>query len=121
MDLVLCALFQLIGSLSVFGAPLALRYIVKFITNYQPHQDIPPHILVSAAVLFLGPALQAVADGQNFFLGRRLIVRYKAALLNLIFRKALKLDMSCSNYSVGELTNLCSVDADSVEVVVSSS
>ena len=40
------------------------------------------------------------------------MVRYRSALISLIFRKALRLDMSCSSYSVGELTNLCSVDAN---------
>lgn len=55
-----------------------------------------------------------MADALNFFTGRRLILRYRAALLGLIFRKALRIDMSAgaSSSSVGELTNLCSVDAN---------
>ena len=54
----------------------------------------------------------------SFFLeGRRLLVRYRAALIDLIFRKALRLDVSASSYSVGELTNLCSVDANSTEAI----
>lgn len=54
-----------------------------------------------------------MADGQNFFVGRRLILRYRAALLGLIFRKALRVDLSAgSASSIGELTNLCSVDAN---------
>lgn len=56
---------------------------------------------------------QAVADAMNFFQGRRLILRYRAALLGLIFRKALRIDMSAGgSSSIGELTNLCSVDAN---------
>ena len=62
----------------------------------------------SSNPFFLPPILQ----------GRRLLVRYRAALIDLIFRKALRLDVSASSgYSVGELTNLCSVDANSTEVI----
>lgn len=54
-----------------------------------------------------------MADGRNFYVGRRLILRYRAALLGLIFRKALRIDMSAgTSSSIGELTNLCSVDVN---------
>lgn len=86
-DMVATAVFQLIGALSVFAAPLALREVVAFITAYQQGEAVPMYILFCTALLFLGAATQAVADGLNFFIGRRLILRYRSALIALIFRK----------------------------------
>jgi len=63
-ELALVGFFQFIGAMSVFCAPLALMFIVRFITNFQPHDEIPNHIIFCTAVLFLGPVIQSIADAQ---------------------------------------------------------
>lgn len=87
VDLVATAIFQLIGALSIFAAALAMRELVDFLTTYQRGEAIPIRLLVCTALLFVGPAIQAIADGLTFFLCRCLILHYRAALTSLIFRK----------------------------------
>ena len=63
-DFTVLGMLQLVVSLSMFCAPLALMYIVRFITSFQPHDKIPDHIVFCTGVLFLGPAIQAITNAQ---------------------------------------------------------
>lgn len=111
------SLYQVVDSLAQFGIPLALRYLVDFINGYQKGEPIPSTAYAMAATLFLAPALAALANVQQFRCARRLIFRWRAALIALVFRQTLRLDPSVASYSSGHVVNLCSVDASNVDAL----
>lgn len=111
------SLCQLVASLAQFGIPLALRYLVDFIKGYDRGQPIPPAAYAMAATLFVAPALAAVANVQQFRCARRLIFRWRAALIALVFRQTLRIDPSVAAYSSGHVINLCSVDASNADAI----
>jgi len=113
--------FQLVTSLCAFGVPLSLKYIVDFIGRYKSADPIPVTLYIAATVLFLCPALAALANVQQFNLVRRLVFRCRAALVGLILRQTLRVDGAASTYSSGQIINHCTVDAgnsDSIRYLV---
>lgn len=111
------SVFQLITSLCGFGVPLSLKYLVDFIGSWTTSTTIPPTAYVAAAVLFLCPALAALANVQQFKSARRLIFRCRAALVGLVFRQTLRVDGAVSTYSSGQVINLCTVDAGNCDAI----
>jgi len=111
------SLYQLITSLCGFGVPLSLKFLVDFIGSWTTSTTIPPTAYVAAAVLFLCPALAALANVQQFKSARRLIFRCRAALVGLVFRQTLRADGAVSTYSSGQVTNLCTVDAGNCDAI----
>ncbi len=109
--------YQLVDSLAQFGIPLSLHYLVDFIKGYERGGPIPPTAYAMAALLFVAPALSAVANVQQFRCARRLIFRWRAALIALVFRQTLRLDPSVASYSSGQVINLCSVDAGNSDAI----
>lgn len=128
-------IFLLGATLLQFGVPLSLKYLVSFITTYDPQPQLPTLVLAAAATLFVAPCLTALCNGQQFQIARRLIFRcgvpetclllgatciltgpvlmscrYRAALISVIYRQTLRLDLHAA--SAGQVTNLCSVDAN---------
>ena len=111
------SVFQLITSLCGFGVPLSLKFLVDFIGNYSTSTTIPATAYVAAAVLFLCPALAALANVQQYKSARRLIFRCRAALVGLVFRQTLRVDGAVSTYSSGQVINLCTVDAGNCDAI----
>jgi ABC-type multidrug transport system fused ATPase/permease subunit len=105
--------WQFIAVITELTGPLAMQNIVNFISEYKHGDSVPASVNFFVSLLLLGPLVQGVADGRNFHLGRRIGCRVRSALVNAIFLKTLKTDMSASTYSSGELVNLMSVDAQS--------
>ncbi|KAM3569743.1 hypothetical protein VYU27_008164 [Nannochloropsis oceanica] len=109
--------YQLVASLCEFGVPLCLKYLVEFIGSYTQSEPIPPEAYAAAAILFTCPALAAFANVQQYCSARRLIFRWRAALIGLVFRQTLRLDPAVSTYSSGQVINLCSVDASNCDAL----
>ena len=68
-------IFQLLGSTATYIAPLALERILLHIANNGRDDDtvetlIPISITLAVVLLFLGPLLGGLCDGQNYVRGR---------------------------------------------------
>ncbi len=67
--------FQFIGSISMYLAPLALERILLHISNNGRDDDeakslFPITVRMAVVILFAGPMLKSVGDGQNYAKGR---------------------------------------------------
>jgi hypothetical protein len=81
--------------------------------NGEENKGILSFSLTTAiAILSLGPIIEALANGQNFQLGRRISVRVGAALLSLLYKKSLTVDLSEIPNGPGSVNNLISVGTD---------
>lgn len=112
--------FQLLSSCSVFCAPLALEKILLYVKysggkEYYEQGFLHVHIWAAVFILFLGPALKSLGDGQNYVRGRHIGVRVRAALIGSIYQKSLQVDLSASKESIGRLNNLISVDVGEIQ------
>eukprot|EP00981_Chlorochromonas_danica_P010301 scaffold3105_cov344-Ochromonas_danica.AAC.1 len=116
------AIWQFLCSLSLFLAPLALEKIVIFVNChgdqavYESEGFLSVDIRVAVFLFFLGPAVQTVCLGQSFFMGRRIGMRIRAALVDQLYRKALvaNLTAAAGKDSMGKINNLISVDVDKI-------
>ncbi|CAN0009138.1 unnamed protein product, partial [Ectocarpus sp. 4 AP-2014] len=108
-------LWQLVATLTEFLPSIAMQQIIDFVTSYNKDGGrVTGRITFFVVLLFVGPILQGLADGRNFHIGRRIGCRVRGSLVGSIFRKMLAMDTASSTYSSGQLTNLMSVDAQSV-------
>jgi hypothetical protein len=67
--------FQFIASNSIFISPLALEKILIYIKyqggpQYEHEGLLPVKIWVAVLLLFIGPCLKSIGDGQNYVRGR---------------------------------------------------
>lgn len=65
--------------------------------------------------LSLGPAIGALVNGQNYSRGRRISVRVGAAIISLLYKKSLSVDLNAVGQGVGAVNNLISVDMKEVQ------
>jgi hypothetical protein len=78
--------FQLFTSLALFVAPLALERILLHISHSgdnsvdEQASFIPISVSFAVALLFIGPVMKSIADGQNY--GFHLIFVIKSFLVN---------------------------------------
>ncbi|KAJ3306009.1 hypothetical protein HDV03_000546 [Kappamyces sp. JEL0829] len=112
-------LSTLIGTITVLAGPFLLRLTL----NYLADPSSVPHPLVPYAYgifLFVATMTRSMADGQTFFLGRRMGLRIRATLISLIYQKSLKRLSVITSMTEGEtnnpgkLTTLMSVDASKI-------
>lgn len=103
------------ATVTEFVPSIAMQQIINFVSTYSKDGGpVTGRITFFVVLLFVGPLIQGLADGRNFHTGRRIGCRVRGSLVGSIFRKMLKMDMSSSTYSSGQLTNLVSVDAQGV-------
>ncbi|KAH8413308.1 hypothetical protein KR009_009966 [Drosophila setifemur] len=108
------ALMKLFTDVLTFAQPQILSLIIGFVEDQENDEDKQPQwkgILYSVA-LFVLAAAQTFILGQYFH--RMFIVglRIRTALINAIYRKALRISNSTKKEStVGEIVNLMAVDA----------
>eukprot|EP01135_Chromosphaera_perkinsii_P008905 Nk52_evm15s1524 gene=Nk52_evmTU15s1524 len=112
------AIWMFWASVLVFTGPFFLNKIVDFLEHeHDPKRtDMPPVWLAYcyAIGIFVGPCLKGIADGQNYFMGRRIGMHIRSALVGAVYRKALRFKASVDSASVGEITNLMAVDANRI-------
>ena len=81
--------FALLASLLSFSGPFFLNKIIKFIENPQ---SLPSdhYALLLVLGLFACAMTRACADGQAYFLGRRIGTRVRASLISELYSKSLR-------------------------------
>ena len=102
--------FALISATLSFSGPFFLNRILKYVEDSSTieNQDLA---FVLVAGLFLASSTRSIADGQTYFLGRRIGTRVRAALIGELYSKSLKRIQSSST---GDILNLMSVDCTKV-------
>eukprot|EP00128_Syssomonas_multiformis_P009734 Colp12_sorted_trinity150504_noHs@29356 len=106
-----------IASAFAFSGPYLLKLLLEFMQDYEAGNHSASRTLpyLYVAGLFVGPMINGLADGRNYFLGRRVGLRVRAALIGSIYKKALRINMNeQGDTTVGEITNLMSVDCQKV-------
>jgi hypothetical protein len=66
------------------------------------------------ALLFLGPFLKCICDGQNWNLSRRIAARRRALLIALIFRKTLRINITTATEAAKSLNSLITGDTGTI-------
>jgi hypothetical protein len=69
----------------------------------------------AVAMLLLAPIICSIANGQNCQRGRRISVRVGAALISVLYKKSLMVDLCAVGQGVGAVNNLISVDMKEVQ------
>ena len=69
----------------------------------------------AVAMLSLAPIVGSIANGQNYQRGRRISVRVGAALISVLYKKSLTVDLCAVGQGVGAVNNLISVDMKEVQ------
>lgn len=104
------------------AGPLLLKLTLDYIAdNSLVSHPIVPYLYGLA--LFIATMIRSLADGQTYFLGRRVGLRIRATLISLIYSKSLKrLSNVSPEFAVagakemnpGKIANLMSVDATKI-------
>lgn len=127
LDTLKSGVYQFISSVLNFATPLALGRIVSHVSSLGSSDEsgkLPDddtfggvNIPVNAAVgiLLVAPAMKAIIDGQWLSTGRHMGIRIKAAVISLIFNKALTVDLTATSDGIGKLNNMISVDAQAIQ------
>ena len=104
-----CGTFKLVHDSLIFVSPQILSLLIGFVQDTsEPYW----HGIVYALILLLVSILQSVVLHQYFQKGFVLGMNIRTALVNIIYRKALKLSHeSRQKTTIGEIVNLMSVDA----------
>lgn len=123
--------FAFLAALLSFSGPFFLNRIIRFVQEYSATSNMPepvtgtnwgsPFLLVIG--LFVSSVVRASADGQTYFLGRRMGTRIRAAVIGELYAKSLRRLLHSSSASdpagaatppsrgahSGEIINLMSV------------
>ncbi|KAI6652539.1 Multidrug resistance-associated protein 1 [Oopsacas minuta] len=105
----ICGLLKVIPDSLIFVSPQILNLLIGFVQNVnEPYW----HGIVYAFILLGVSVLQSILLHQYFQKGFVLGMNIRTALVNIIYRKALKLSHeSRQKTTIGEIVNLMSVDA----------
>jgi ATP-binding cassette subfamily C (CFTR/MRP) protein 1 len=96
-----------------FVQPQFLSLLIAFIANYRPNGDQPASFgIVISFGMFITSIFQSMMLQQYFHRCCIVGMNLRAALVSLIYKKALRLsNASRQSSTVGEIVNLMSVDA----------
>uniref|UniRef100_A0A7S2SS28 ATP-dependent transporter ycf16 n=1 Tax=Rhizochromulina marina TaxID=1034831 RepID=A0A7S2SS28_9STRA len=113
-----------VAQLFAFFTPYIQIVSVNIVLSWLEHSnsDHPsPNFVVKLAFggLFFGPFLSACSSVVQNQLNQRVAIRARAALQQLIYRKALRMDLNAQDSKIGEIVNLMSVDTNNVLYAVS--
>jgi hypothetical protein len=115
-DFLIQACFQLLGSTSLYMAPLALQRIVLHVSSDNSSLDentasvLPISVEMAVILLFSLPLCKAIFDNQNYMRGRHIGVISRSAFISIIYDKAFRIDLTESKEGLGKINNLISVD-----------
>jgi ABC-type multidrug transport system fused ATPase/permease subunit len=118
--------FQFISSSSTFLGPLALQRILLYMSSANGTDGgqsksmplFPFSANFAVAVLFIAPIARCFSDGQNYIRGRRIVVRVRATLISLLYKKSLVVDLTALAEGPSATSNLISVDVKEIEEFV---
>ena len=72
-------------------------------------------VTTAVVLLSLGPVIGSLVNGQNYQRGRRISVRVGAALISLLYKKSLSVDLCALGQGIGAVNNLISVDMKEIQ------
>ncbi|ESO91182.1 hypothetical protein LOTGIDRAFT_153611 [Lottia gigantea] len=104
---------KFISDILVFAGPILLSVLINLIDGEAPNGWMG---YVLALGLFCLPWIQSVFYHQMYHMAMTLGMRVKAALMAVIYQKALKLNNEAqSKFTVGEIVNLMAVDCQRIQ------
>ena len=109
LPFLICGLMKFMQDCLTFVSPLILKLLIGFVQNLsEPYW----HGIVYAGILLAASILQSLILHQYFQKAFILGMNIRTALVNIIYRKSLKLSHESRQKStIGEIVNLMSVDA----------
>lgn len=113
-------IFQFIGMVSGYVAPIALQIILSYVQNgnLQQQSTILPFMIdvrVAVMMLIAGPFTKSICEGQNYLRAQRTCMRVRSTLITIIYNKLLTVDLTAYDEGPGKINNLISVDIRSIE------
>ena len=82
----LCAL---VGATFSYAGPFFLQKILFFVENYDTESNIFIALSYCLAI-FICTMIRSFADGQTYFMGRRIGLRVRSVIISLVYQKSLK-------------------------------
>ncbi|KAI8912689.1 P-loop containing nucleoside triphosphate hydrolase protein, partial [Gorgonomyces haynaldii] len=110
-------IFQAVVTISSTFLALFRPFVLNKILNFvQDPEKTPGWMAMGYTVaIFLATVIRSLCDGQRYFLGRRIGIRVRAILIDLVYRKSLqRICKSQENADAGRVINLMSVDASKI-------
>ncbi|KAJ1445216.1 hypothetical protein M885DRAFT_626395 [Pelagophyceae sp. CCMP2097] len=108
------AVMEVVGVACQFVTPAALYILLDEVDNKDEASGLSTRAALAVGGIFFGSLINAVTTALNQHLFERVGVRSRAALTQLIYRKALRLDMAALDTSLGEVTSLMSIDVNNI-------
>ena len=96
-----------------YFAPLGMLLLISYVSSYGGGA-VAPRAFGFGALVALGPLCGAVSDAHTFANGWTMGTRLRGYLSHAISDKALRLDASATEQSVGQIVNLLAVDANNI-------
>lgn len=91
---------------TTLSGPLFLNLILEYVSN--PTDSNSPWLYAFA--MFTFAIIRSFADGQTYFLGRRMGIRVRSVIISLVYNKSLK-KIKNHEKDAGKIMNLMSVDS----------
>jgi len=99
-----------------FVGPLALERMLQFLSR-GAHEESSLEGMLCVLALFTAPMLQSICLHQYFHMNYRVGMQARAALMDAIYRKTLRLSVCARNhYGAGDIVNLLAVDTQRATV-----
>ncbi|KAJ3272317.1 hypothetical protein HDV01_005751 [Terramyces sp. JEL0728] len=91
---------------TTLSGPLFLNLILEYVS--APTESNMPWVY--AVSMFACAMIRSFADGQTYFLGRRMGIRVRSVIISLVYNKSLK-KIKYNEKDTGKIMNLMSVDS----------
>lgn len=104
--------------LAVFAPYIQLVSMYIVLKYVDGDRSDGPIVRWAVGGLFIGPVANAVVQLVMNHLQRRVAIRARAALVQLLYRKALRIDLTAQDAKVGEIVNLMSNDINNILMAV---
>ncbi|XP_042482780.1 ABC transporter C family member 3-like [Macadamia integrifolia] len=111
-EVLLTTLFYIVSTLASYIGPYLINIFVNYL-NSPLQLKYKGYALVS--IFFISKLIRCLSDKHLFFQLRKMAIRVRAALLAIIYKKGLGLSIQSKlGYTIGENTNLISVDVERI-------
>ncbi|OTF83070.1 hypothetical protein BLA29_002531, partial [Euroglyphus maynei] len=106
------ASLKFLSSILTFVNPTILDYLISFMSS----KDEPYwHGFFYASLMFISPALESIMSNQYEYWISIVVLRARISIISLIYKKSLRMsNLSRTQYSSGEVTNIMSVDSERI-------
>ena len=101
------------GLVANYFAPIGMLGLIAYVDTFTGG-PIEPRAYAYGLLVALGPLVATVGDVHTFNIGWVLATKMRAYLTHAVSEKALTLDAAATDQTVGQMSNLLSVDANNV-------